>query len=271
MNRKKIREHLNKVCDMWLESITDKEVRRIVKGSVIISGGAIPSLLTGTTPNDYDIYLSNKEAVIAISQYYIDNYYKDKGIKIEEPEEGRVFLNVRASGVSLRKKTDEEKKNKTLFVPKFLSNNAISLHDKVQVITRFYGKPHEILENFDYVHCLSFWESSSDNLVLNSEAMESLLMKRLVYQGSKYPLCSLFRMRKFIKRGWTISGGQILKMAFQVSELNLKDIDVLREQLIGVDTAYFVQLLGRLEKDNKTTIDEAYISQLVDEIFEIGE
>ena len=48
-----------------------------------------------------------------------------------------------------------------------------------------------------------------------------LLARQLVYQGSKYPICSMIRTRKFLQRGWHINAGQYLKMAFQVSELDL--------------------------------------------------
>ena len=57
--------------------------------------------------------------------------------------------------------------------------------------------------------------------------------------GSKYPLCSIIRTRKFIQRGYTINAGQYLKMAMQLNELDLKDVSVLQDQLIGVDSAYF--------------------------------
>jgi hypothetical protein len=30
-------------------------------------------------------------------------------------------------------------------------------------------------------------------------------------------------MKKFIQRGWTVNAGEILKMLFQVSELDLKN------------------------------------------------
>jgi hypothetical protein len=49
-------------------------------------------------------------------------------------------------------------------------------------------------------------------------------------------------MKKFIQRGWTVNGRNP-KMLFQVSELDLKNIEVLEEQLIGVDVAYFSLLI----------------------------
>ncbi|HXJ41375.1 MAG TPA: hypothetical protein VNH18_18985, partial [Bryobacteraceae bacterium] len=72
----------------------------------------------------------------------------------------------------------------------------------------------------------------------------------MVGQHRRRGTSQLFRLRKFIKRGWSINAGQILKIAFQVSELDLNNLEVLEDQLTGVDVAYFVQLITKLkEKD----------------------
>lgn len=93
----------------------------------------------------------------------------------------------------------------------------------------------------------------------------------LIYQGSKYPICSVIRTRKFIQRGWRINAGQYLKMCMQISELNLKDIKVLEDQLTGVDAAYFEQLIRATQKHmsetGSTDIDQVYLVQLIDKIF----
>jgi hypothetical protein len=102
---------------------------------------------------------------------------------------------------------------------------------------------------------------------LRQPALEALLSKELRYIGSKYPICSLVRLRKFITRGWRINAGQILKMAFQISELNLKDIKVLEDQLTGVDTAYFIQLVERLREKDPEKVDGAYLIEIIDRIF----
>jgi hypothetical protein len=57
--------------------------------------------------------------------------------------------------------------------------------------------------------------------VLRAEALESILTKELRYVGSRYPLCSVIRTRKFLARGWTINAGQYVKMCFQISQLDL--------------------------------------------------
>jgi hypothetical protein len=92
------------------------------------------------------------------------------------------------------------------------------------------------------VHATNYF-TFEEGLVTNVAALESILTKSLRYQGSLYPLTSVIRMKKFIQRGWTVNAGEILKMLFQVSELDLKNIEVLEEQLIGVDVAYFSLLI----------------------------
>lgn len=169
------------------------------------------------------------------------------------------------------KAAEESSKNKGEFKPVWMSSNAITLSDKIQIIIRFFGEPAEIHENYDFVHCTSYWQSWDGALVLRPEALESILSKVLIYQGSKYPICSVIRTRKFINRGWRITAGQYLKMCMQISELNLSDIKVLEDQLTGVDAAYFAELISALKKDmhenDKKEIDKTYLAQLIERIF----
>ncbi len=151
----------------------------------------------------------------------------------------------------------------------FFSENAITLSDKVQLVIRFYGTPSEIHENYDYAHAMCYYDYDKGDLVLHPEALECILSKTLVYKGSLYPVASVFRIRKFIKRGWRISAGQMLKIMTQISQIDLLDPVVLKEQLIGVDQAYMHQLLRALEnKEAAQRIDATYLAKLVDEIFE---
>lgn len=151
--------------------------------------------------------------------------------------------------------------------PVFLSGNAITLSDKIQIVLRFYGTPDEIHENYDFVHCTSYYQNYDSHLELRPAALEAILSKELRYVGSKYPICSLVRLRKFINRGWRINAGQILKMAMQISELDLTSIDVLQDQLTGVDTAYFVQLVDRLKEKDPEKVNAGYLVEIIDRMF----
>ena len=93
----------------------------------------------------------------------------------------------------------------------------------------------------------------------------SLLTKTLYYQGSLYPLTSIIRMKKFILRKWQINAGEILKIIFQISKLDLENIDVLEEQLIGVDVAYFAKLISTLRGGQGLT--EEFLREEIEKLF----
>ena len=69
-------------------------------------------------------------------------------------------------------------------------------------------------------------------------------------------------------------------MAFQLNALDLTDMTVLEDQLVGVDNAYFEMLMDALRSFNKKklkkgkiqqadmgTLDGEYLMELIDNIF----
>jgi len=155
------------------------------------------------------------------------------------------------------------------YKPVFLTSNAVSLSSSVQIIIRFFGEPDAIHSNYDFIHCTNYWTSWENKVTLRKAALESLLTKELRYVGSKYPMTSVIRTRKFIRRGWTINAGQYLKMLVQLGDLDLHNVKVLEDQLVGVDVAYFLDLIDRVKNgvEQGKQVDSAYICELVDEIF----
>lgn len=156
---------------------------------------------------------------------------------------------------------------KPTYRPVFMSTNAITLSNRIQIVLRFFGEPDAIHENYDFVHCTNYWASWTNDLTLRPAALEALLSKELRYVGSKYPVCSVIRLRKFIKRDWTINAGQILKMMMQISDLNLTDPKVLEDQLTGVDSAYFIQLMAKLKENDPEKVNTAYLVEIIDRMF----
>lgn len=155
----------------------------------------------------------------------------------------------------------------TDYRPVFMSTNAITLSGRIQIVLRFYGEADELHENYDFVHCTNYWTSHDGDLVLRQAALESLLARELRYVGSKYPVCSVIRLRKFIKRNWTINAGQILKMMMQISDLDLHDPEVLEDQLTGVDSAYFIELMTKVKEKDPEKVNTAYLCEIIDRMF----
>lgn len=260
LQRHTIHSVLRRKVDAIGSHIADEGVRKVFLENAIVTGGAIASMLLGEKVNDYDIYLRTGEAAETVARWFAARFDTRIGVLLEDD---RVRLLIpagvrpgtyptRDSGMDapeLEAEIEDEvsKKNPT-FKPTYLSENAITLDGGVQIVLRFFGPADTIHENFDFAHCTSYFQSWDNQLVLRPLAMECLLARKLKYVGSKYPLATLVRCRKFIQRGWKISAGELLKVALQLNGLDMTNPKVLGEQMVGVDSAYYARLIEEIGK-----------------------
>jgi hypothetical protein len=294
MQVKTIEKTIQKKLNEWIDSITDETLRKSIKTNCLLSGGSITSMLTNTDINDYDIYIKDMSVLLYLVKYYTQGI---DGIDILDGRQKSVYLQtiaehydkdvedvMSARAVALRTlhedqiklyfrvnkggvKANEDKKPEDLhYQPVFFSPNAISLSDQIQIVIRFHGDDIAIHKTFDFIHATNYFTFAT-GLVVNTDALLSILTKQLRYQGSFYPLTSIIRMKKFIKRGWNINAGEILKIMFQISELDLKNPDVLEEQLIGVDVAYFGVLIEILRGVPTEKMTSGYLNTIIDKVF----
>ena len=304
--RSGIIKELNSKIIEWLSTIDDIPLRDRVSKEVVITGGSIASMLLGERINDFDIYLKTKETTKLIAEYYVAKFNAanetKSAVKPVEPFvleeriqnckgiiEDRITIRIKSAGIAGEETSnvyqyfesqpedaaqayvdsikESEDSTKPKYRPIFLSTNAITLSNDVQLVIRFYGQPDAIHDNFDFAHAMCYYDYNQKNLVLPAEALEMLLSRTLKYRGSLYPVASIFRMKKFLERGWRITAGEQLKIAWQVSELNLKDQVTLQEQLTGCDAAYMHQLIEALKDIPADKIDSAYVATIIDRIF----
>jgi len=285
MQTKTIKKVISNKLNEWLETITDEKLRSEVKQNILVSGGSITSLFLNQPVNDYDVYIQDMDVLVRLAEYYcggdvLDGRKKDEYIQKDVDDLGNEFnensqnavrlrtlksnqvkLNIPSDGIKMVLGESEEK-----YRVAFLSQNAISLTDDLQIVLRFNGNSEQIHKTFDFIHATNYF-TFKDGLVTNIDALESILTKTLKYQGSFYPVTSIVRMKKFLLRGWNIGAGEMLKVMFQISELDLTDIEVLEEQLIGVDVAYFSLLIDALKGVPKEKMTSAYINEMIDRIF----
>jgi len=296
MNSKNIAKKMKWKIENWCGNIPDAEIAKIVKENAIVTGGALVSLLNGEPPNDYDIYFKTFDACLEVAKYYAKTWneaHPDKSqveIRVND-ETKRITAFIQSQGVAAEndetgiddetepfvdeaEETDEEAApppDKPKYRPRYFSTNAISLSDKIQLVIRFYGSVEEIHSNYDFVHCTCSYDYAEKKVNLPARALESIINKELYYVGSKYPLCSIIRARKFIERGWHINAGQYLKMCLQLNELDLKDLDVFTDQLAGVDSLYFAEAIrtiqARKEKEPDFKVDNTYLFEVINKIF----
>lgn len=301
MQFKTIKKTVANKMEDWLASITDESLRKDVKANLLVSGGSICSLILGENVNDYDVYLQDRTVLMRLVEYYVQGI-KDvevwDGNKKEEiiaayrknfseadfndhysmvscsmrnlqPDQVKIF--VPDGGMKIQNAIENVKEGEApkKYLVTYLSPNAISLTDDVQIVIRFHGTPVEIHKSFDFIHATNYF-TFKDGVVTSIRALQSILSKQLYYQGSLYPLTSVIRAKKFIKRNWNITAGEYLKMIFQCSLLDFTNLDVLEEQLIGIDVAYFSTLVEALRTAQKNNADfklsAEYLNEIIDRI-----
>lgn len=228
MNIKNINAVITKKYNKFLESIECPILKKSLQEGSIITGGAIVSLLNSEAPKDYDVYFKDKETVIQVANYFTRRFNEthDKQVSVVVTEE-RVKCFVSSAGIAGETKEQSEQdelmqtdienditpaQEESDYRPVFISSNAITLSGGIQLVIRFYGEPDKIHENYDFVHCTNYWTSWEKKVTTNTQALEAIINKELVYVGSKYPLASMFRIRKFLNRGFRINAGQMLKI-----------------------------------------------------------
>jgi len=287
MQIKTIKKVISKKLNDWLDTIEDSALRKDVKDNILVSGGSITSMLLNEPVNDYDIYIQNMDVLVRLANYYcpgkvldgrkkaeylsrytdtvfdgeieVDNNAQEY-VRFKTLKENQVKLNISSIGERFEVKEDEKYKKV------FLSQNAISLSDDIQIVLRFNGSAEEIHKTFDFIHATNYF-TFEEGLVTNIKALECVITKELRYQGRFYPLTSIIRMKKFLNRNWKINAGEILKIMFQISQLDLTDIEVLEEQLIGVDVAYFSVLIDVLRGVPSEKLTSEYINEIIDRVF----
>jgi len=300
MQIKTIAKTISNKLTEWLATITDESIRKAVRDNLLVSGGSITSMLLNEPVNDYDIYLQDISVLKKLTEYYIktfpielldgrekesiqkkldDNYEFASGnedgrernnsfaISVRNLKEDQIKLYMGGAGLKVNEELKPEELN---YHPLYFSPNAISLSNDIQIVIRFHGTPEQIHKTFDFVHATNYF-TFKEGLVRNLPAIESILTKQLRYQGSHYPVTSIIRSKKFVKRLWNINAGELLKIIYQCSLLDLNNPDVLEEQIIGVDVAYFEVLInilrGKRESEPNFVMTSEYLNEIIDRVF----
>src|ERR1044071_4419643 len=117
MKAKTIRQVIRRKVDDWLASIEDEDLRAQLKSKVIVTGGAIASMLLREKVNDFDVYLRDRDACVKLARYYVDRFKPRTArgipcrIYVDETQEDRVSVVIRSAGVACEEGTERGYEN----------------------------------------------------------------------------------------------------------------------------------------------------------------
>lgn len=151
-----------------------------------IAGGAIRDTLAGDKIKDIDIFCSSEEAVKKLEMWF----FMQNGVKVLEGNE-------------------------------LLSNYSLNGNWFQIIKTTFFPKhnPTELIKNFDFTICgVMMYKGEIHTL---DTFYQDLLAKQLRANTFLFPLSSLERMQKYIKKGYTACNGTLLELAQDIQKLDL--------------------------------------------------
>lgn len=240
----------------WAKVVPDVS-RTEVEQSIIISGGSIASLLKGDAVNDYDIYFNDVDICKYLVKYYINKFCDKNNVNksffeyhasYDDAFKGKSgYGNVGNIIINTKPPSDEVDEDDRVLVKKILrrnsryygenistikesppgkydpmliSNNAITLQNKIQLVFRVCGNPSVIHYFFDFKHCMNYF-TFHEGVVLRPAAMESILTNELKYNRSMHVFDVLIRMKKFLSKGWTISNEELAKIMYDCHHVEM--------------------------------------------------
>lgn len=209
-----------------LNYIPKKIVELLKKHNGFVAGGALTSIFSRKEINDIDLYFkSTADCNAFISACRMDKRYLAK--------------------VDSENIADLYKRSHKDVMATYQTTNALSFvygKRKFQVIKKFTGEPSEIFNHFDFTINMGAW--MPDGVFwLYKDFFEDLARRRLMINvNTFYPISTVVRVFKYVRKGYTIGGTEILKIMLRVHSLELSNFGVLKEQLEGIDTLFLKPL-----------------------------
>lgn len=215
----------------------EESIKGLRSCNAIIAGGAITALFTGQKIRDWDIYFRNAEDCNrAVTWFGING--------------------------KLANETDTSK------------SYHLGKQEKpyqLIVMADLFGDPKTIFSYYDFTVCMAAYQFHEDGedegFVFGDDFFKHIGQRRLVFStGTMFPICSMLRVMKYIKKGFFITGMEILKIGLSIHSLKMETYADLRRQLQGIDTAFLSDLTSQMKPGEplgvKQYIMEEFMSML---------
>jgi len=273
---------VNNLCEEKLKelALTEKQFSETILCTSFIAGGAILSVSKQEKIKDYDLFMTTPAAALKLFNILIKRIPDGDSLTLTVEQDninpnlhrGYLFLNNAFREDTLEKAIDRFNENCKKYkikshkvYPTYLSKNALTLSNGVQLIFRFIGEPKEVFSTFDYEHCKIYWRPNPLGLLLGSvhyegRSQESIAKNELIYTGNtRFVLSAISRLNKFIKRGWGISPSSLLSLALSVNKVDWSSREALEEELLGIygiENQTLKTILNLCSKEGKVDLDK---------------
>jgi len=188
-----------------------------------IAGGACRSVFTSEKINDIDIFFVNE---LAMEKFKNEFEFLHKALPIFETD---AAMSYSVEG------------------------------ERIQLIKKIYGVAESIISCFDFSIVQCCYDFDSDAFIMSSIFLYDNAQKKLRYNINipypVFPVASLVRSIKYIRKGYSFSGVEALKLSLVINNLEIKNYKDLKEQLDGIDTLLLKDVTDALLEDPNKEYD----------------
>ena len=240
-----------------------------ILGGVYLAGGAIISAIDDQKANDLDIFIEDEgiAKILANRLLNIEPIRRNKfTIEFNKDELNDKLIRGNISGDIAA--CNSELSNSS-YLLRYVSKNAFSFKNGIQLIFRFIGEPEEVFTTFDYEHCkVAYKLSAVDSGVIQflGQSSEAIATRSLIYTGRSRFVCSaLSRMIKFSSRGWKLSPQVLLNLLASCLKIDWSSLKAVEEELLGfysLTPEHVQSVLDELSQKENFSIKE--VAELVE-------
>lgn len=157
-----------------------------------IAGGAIHSIVTGTTINDFDIYPKSRKD------------FEDLLINLIEKENFSI-VNISNKAVTLE-----------------CINNLNEKYIAQIIFFKFYNTAEELFKTFDFTICMAAFDCDTFEYKFHPNFYQDVASKTLRYnENALYPVNSLLRVKKYSDKGYNLGKMCTIKLALSLMKRGL--------------------------------------------------
>lgn len=205
----------------------DNEKKYLLKGMDYmpengwLAGGALTSTFSNNPIRDYDLYFPDEESFKSTVK---DLYGEEEGEIISRWHQPEMWcVDITSRSIT------------------FVNGGAVYqlMHFK------WFKSAQEIFDSFDFTACMGAYSFANKDLILDDRFLPDLARRQLVFnKGTAFPLASAIRIGKYLKKGFSITQREHLKVLSAILFKNINSWESLAEQIggsygesVGLDTS----------------------------------
>lgn len=190
----------------------------LVKTNAAVLGGALTSIFSKREIRDFDVYTQRKEGaeelIHALGKLGLKHvYYTDHATSLRSTDRGAKTFQV-------------------ITVPALWGLD--------------FGF-NSILQRFDFTVCQAGYFPAGDLFLFGEYFFEHLAARQLIYNvDGLHPIATLFRVKKYLEKGYSITGVELIKLGLKIHGLQIPDYRTLRDEILGIDLISLKRLTDHL-------------------------